>query len=77
MLLLPRKSPLEGQQPLGCGVSWGFCPRQVHAFYFDLHGMRLPKLLRQRLHGLGAARDQHEIRLSIRDEFRELDSKST
>jgi hypothetical protein len=50
-------------------------------FYVDPKGEvfchALPKLLRQRLHGLGAARDQHEIRLSIRDEFRELDSKST
>jgi hypothetical protein len=42
-------------------------------FYVDPKGAvfchALPKLLLQRLHGLGAARDQHEIRLSLRDEF--------
>src|SRR5262245_8227768 len=49
----------------GLEISPDPCLRQVHAFYYDLDGMHLPKLLCQPLHGLGAACDQHDIRLPL------------
>src|SRR5262245_38569484 len=64
---------IESSLQLSAGARNG----EIYSFDDDIHAMPLPKLLRQFLHWLGAARSQYQVCFALSQQRCKLDSEST